>query len=87
MQAVLSKTYNVYKAEIPKIEAALERAGRGESEDAIKNEEMKRHLQKTKAAEVNVVRNVKDLLEPPEVEKYKARALDVDYSRPPSRGP
>lgn len=86
MQAVLSKTYDGYKAEVPKIEAALERAGRGESEDAIKAEEMKRHLRRTKASEVNVVRNVKDLLEPPEVEKYKARALDVDYSRPPSPG-
>ena len=87
MQAVLGKTYEVYKKEIPKIDKAPERAGRGESEEARKEEEMKRHLRKTKAAEVNVVRNVRDLLEPPEVEKYKARALNIEFSRPPSRGP
>jgi pyridoxine kinase len=77
MQAVLAKTYEVYKAEASKIDAELERAGRGESEEANKEQDMKRHLKKTKAAEVNVVRNVKDLLDPPEVEKYKARALEI----------
>lgn len=77
MQAVLGKTYEKYRAAIPAIDAALERAGRGESEDALKEEERKRHLWKTKAAEVDVVRNVADLVSPPEVDRYKARALDV----------
>lgn len=87
MQAVLGKTYEVYKVEVPKIDAALDRAGRGESGDAVKEQEMKRHLRKTKAAEINVVRNVRDLLDPPEVEKYTARALNVEFKRPPSQGP
>lgn len=85
MQAVLGKTYEVYKEALPKIEAEAERAGRGESEEAVKQEEMKMHLKKTKAAEVNVVRNVEFLKNPPEMEKYKARALTVDFIKEDSR--
>ena len=83
MQSVLSKTYEVYKAAVPKIEAQLERAGRGESKEAMRAQEKKRHLLKTKAAEVDVVRNVKDLLEPPSVETNRARALEVEFSKTP----
>jgi pyridoxine kinase len=83
MQAVLGKTYEAYKEEIPKIEAASDRAGCGEGEDAIQAEEKKKHLKKTKAAEVRVVRNVQDLLNPPDVDRYKAQALDVEYKKAP----
>jgi pyridoxine kinase len=87
MQAVLGKTYEAYKEAVPQIEVASEKAGCGESEDAIKIEEMKKHLKKMKAAEVRVVRNVQDLVSPPELEKYKAQPLEVEFQRAPSPQP
>jgi len=78
MQSVLVETYGAYKAAVPGIEAAEERAGRGTGEDAAHNHTMKLHLMKTKAAEVRVVRNVRDLIDPLNVELYKARNVEVD---------
>ncbi|KAF2756611.1 Ribokinase-like protein [Pseudovirgaria hyperparasitica] len=40
--------------------------------------ERARHLARTRAAEVKVVRNVEDLRVPPGVERFRARAVDVD---------
>jgi pyridoxine kinase len=87
MQAVLGKTYEAYREAVPKIEAESERAGRGESEDALKGEETKKHLKKTKAAEVRVVRNVQDLINPPDVDKYRAQSLEVEFEEAPSPQP
>jgi pyridoxine kinase len=79
MQAVLGKTYEAYKKAVIEIDAMEEKAGCGTGEDAVKNSETKTRLRKTKAAEVRVVRNVGDLIEPPDQEHYRPQAIDVDF--------
>jgi pyridoxine kinase len=79
MQAVLGKTYEAYKKAAVEIDAMEEKAGCGTGEEAVKSSEMRTRLKKTKAAEVRVVRNVGDLIDPPDQEQYRAQAVDVDY--------
>ncbi|KAK3111944.1 putative pyridoxal kinase [Teratosphaeriaceae sp. CCFEE 6253] len=49
----------------------------GRSEAASDEKETQRHLILTRAAEVRVVRNVKALVSPPDLENFKAQAVDV----------
>ncbi|KIW07982.1 pyridoxal kinase [Verruconis gallopava] len=79
MQSILGKTYQYYKTEVSEINTRCERAGKCECEDATKAEEMRMHLKKTKAAEVRVVRNAKDLIEPSDLDKYAAKAVEVEF--------
>jgi pyridoxine kinase len=79
MQAVLEETYAHYESALPAIDALQERAGRGTGEEAIRKAEQQTHLRKTKAAEVRVVKNVASLIDPPNGEKYKAVAVDVEF--------
>lgn len=81
MQAVLGKTYQSYQDALPGIQDLEDRAGHASGEEGAKNVEKKSHLRRTKAAEVKVVRNVKDLLDPPELEKYRAQAVDVEFKK------
>jgi pyridoxine kinase len=80
MQAVLGKTYEAYTAALPGIQALEDRPGQTTGEDGEKNKEKKSHLRRTKAAEVRVVRNVRDLIDPPDMEKYRAQAVDVKFA-------
>ena len=75
MQAVLGKTYEAYKELVPAIEAQEERAGCGTGEEAVVSEKLKTHLKKTKAAEVRIVKNVRDLIDPPDGDSYSAKAV------------
>jgi len=78
MQAILGKTYDTYLKEAKGIEDNEKRRA---SVDQVENSAVDRmHLLKTKAAEVRVVRNVRDLLDPPEVERYKAMAVDEEIN-------
>jgi len=44
---------------------------------------MRRHLRLTRASEVRVARNITDLVSPEHVERFRARAVDVEgVSRP-----
>lgn len=75
MQSILGKTYKYFKASLPMIESKSMANEAGEH--SISREQWV-HLQRSKAAEVRVVRNVRDLIDPPDVEKYRARELVVD---------
>lgn len=87
MQSILGKTYRFYKEALPGIEAAEERMEDGESVEVRSGvslwgkgssaHERMVHVAKSKAAEVRVVRNVRDLGEPPEVERYASRPLEI----------
>lgn len=66
MHAVLEKTMQAREAEVEKMEHEVHGHESGEK---------KKHLRLTKAAEVRVVKNVKDLIDPPEVGRFKAQPL------------
>jgi len=67
MHAVLEKTMHAREALVQRIEESV----RGQDEG-----EKKRYLRLTKAAEVRVVRNVSDLINPPQTEQFVATAVE-----------
>jgi len=52
----------------------------GTGDEASEEKETQRHLTLTRAAEVRVVRNVKALVSPPDLEHFKAQSVSVDAS-------
>ncbi|KAL9093850.1 MAG: hypothetical protein Q9165_003773 [Trypethelium subeluteriae] len=76
MQAVLRKTLEAHDVEVAELEKReAQRKEPGDEEEAARMAK-DRELARTKAAEVRVVRNVGDLREPGEVEKFQAEELD-----------
>lgn len=69
MHAVLSKTMGSRDAAVKRIDEEVRGMAEGEK---------KKHLRLTKAAEVKVVRNVKDLIDPPEIERFAATAVGLE---------
>jgi pyridoxine kinase len=76
MQAILEKTYKYYQENLKLIEDAEERSGPGNKE--TEDGPSRAHLLKTKATEVRVVRDAKYLIDPPDLESYKAEAVEVE---------
>ena len=71
MQAVLKKT----KDERDKVLGVMEMGGeQGAMEQEAGNVG---HLRRTKAAEVRVVRNLRELREPRDVDRFRARRLEI----------
>lgn len=60
MNCVLARTYEVYSVKV----------------EGFGGEGLEAHLHRTKAAEVRVVNNAHVLRDPPDVEKYRAKALE-----------
>jgi pyridoxine kinase len=77
MHTVLKKTMESRQEELKKMEDA-EQLNTGIGEEADKDNERDRYLRLTKAAEVRVVRNWKDLVNPPDIEAFRARAVNVE---------
>ncbi|KAF2674798.1 pyridoxal kinase [Microthyrium microscopicum] len=82
MQAVLKKTDQAYQAEKRAIESEDGRTGQTRDEEDATDAETRRHLKLTKAVELRVVRNVRDLLDPPDVDKFKAKEVYVAATAP-----
>ena len=79
MQAVLKDTAAHYEKAKAKLDAEKEgELSGGVGEEASEDKATERHLRLTRAAEVRVVRNARALVEPPDVDKFKAHALEVD---------
>lgn len=79
MHAVLAKTMEVReKAERELEEEKRRELNVGLGDEGKESREFDRHLRLTKAAEVKVVRNARLLREPPELERFRARALGVE---------
>ncbi|KAK3648816.1 putative pyridoxal kinase [Elasticomyces elasticus] len=79
MHATLKDTAAHYEAagkELQKKQQSELNEGKGD--EASEEKGTQRHLALTRAAEVRVVRNVQALVSPPDLEDFKAQALDVD---------
>lgn len=81
MHAVLAKTMEVRKKELAQLdEEQKHELNVGIGEEAGEYKTTEKHLRLTKAAEVRVVRNWRDLVEPPDVEQFKAQNVEVDIN-------
>lgn len=74
MQSILGKTSVLCDEKMKAYDARAEKDGRGQDDDAERA--LRRHIALSNASEVKVVRYVKDILDPPEVEKFKPRKVE-----------
>lgn len=93
MHAILKDTAQHYEAATRKFDEEMENElNEGIGEEADKDKELQKHLRLTRAAEVRVVRNAKALLNPPNVEDFKAQPIstkdesDMDFEQPDELG-
>jgi pyridoxine kinase len=75
MQAVLAKTTEICHEKMEAYDARVEKEGRGEGDEADDERTKRRHLALMNASEVKVVRYVKELLDPPDMERFKPQAV------------
>lgn len=73
MQAVLGKTAEDCRVKMKEYDERIARTGGGEQG------EKERHLALTNASEVVVPRHVASLIDPPDLERFKPRAVKVDH--------
>ncbi|RAR06527.1 proliferating cell nuclear antigen [Stemphylium lycopersici] len=81
MQAVLTKTTAICQAKMEAYDTRAAREGRAgshtEGETEVDDEaEKKRHLALMNASEVTVPRHVRELLDPPELDRFEPRAVE-----------
>lgn len=79
MHVVLKKTMETRRKELQSMDDEKE-LNTGLGEEAEKHRELERHLRLTKAAEVRVVRNWRDLVDPSESDEFSAMEMRVDGS-------
>jgi len=78
MHAVLQKTMQSRDMEQARMGEEKERPHRDSmGEEGGGGEEMQKHLRLTKAAEVKVVRNARDLISPPDLDGFRAMAVEM----------
>lgn len=75
MQAVLKKTYQDFLKQKDWIEVGDEKDRDDEEVVDESKAKQERHLRLMKAVELKVVRNVQDLLYPPDLNQFQARAV------------
>lgn len=79
MQAVLKDTAKHHDAVERKIqEGRNNELNEGTGEEAGKEKDVEKYLRLTRAAEVRVVRNLKAIWDPPDLENFKALPVEVD---------
>ncbi|KAF2800027.1 Ribokinase-like protein [Melanomma pulvis-pyrius CBS 109.77] len=76
MQAILAQTAEKCEAEMKIYDARAEKEGHGKGHEADSERELRRHLKLMNASEVKVVRYVKELVNPPHLERFKPRAVE-----------
>jgi pyridoxine kinase len=82
MQAILGKTTETCQERMREYDARLEKEGRGEGHEATEERAKKRHLTLMNASEVKVVRYVRELLEPPHLERFRPRKVQEGRQAP-----
>jgi pyridoxine kinase len=82
MQAILTKTTETCQKKMSAYDARAAKDGRGEGGEADEEISKKRHLALTNASEVTVPRYVKELLDPPDLERFRPRAVRDGESVP-----
>ena len=75
MQAILAKTTERCHEKMEVYDKKAEKEGRGAGREGEEDAKRKRHLALMNASEVVVPRHVSDLVEPPELEQFRPRAL------------
>ncbi|KAF1936213.1 Ribokinase-like protein [Clathrospora elynae] len=75
MQAILTKTTETCDGKMAVYDARAEKDGRGEGGEAEEEKGRKRHLALMNASEVTVPRYVRELLDPPDLERFRPRAV------------
>ena len=79
MHAVLGKTCQAREKVVQKLDEEKEgELNEGVGEEAGVDKARERHLRLTKAAEVRVVQNAKDLVDPPDLDRFKAMAVAAE---------
>jgi len=88
MHAVLQKTMRSRDVELGRLEKEKERPRRESvGEEGKEDDEMLKHLRLTKAAEVKVVRNARDLVNPPDLDGFRAMAVEMTTDSDEGRKP
>jgi pyridoxine kinase len=75
MQAILAKTTETCQEKMRVYDTRAEKGGCGEGDEADEQMRKKRHLALMSASEVTVPRYVKELIDPPHLEKFEPRAV------------
>lgn len=78
MQATLAKTADQCRAKMEAYDAHAAKEGMGSGDEARAAAEKQRHLALMNASEVKVVRFVKELTHPPDVERFAPRAVEQE---------
>jgi pyridoxine kinase len=75
MQAILTRTTSACQEKMAAYDARAAKEGCGEGDEADEEVSKKRHLALMNASEVTVPRYVKEMLDPPDLEKFRPRAV------------
>ncbi|KAF2278144.1 uncharacterized protein EI97DRAFT_431404 [Westerdykella ornata] len=86
MQTILAKTTEKCKEKMEAYDKRAEKEGCGSGEDDRAEREKQRHLALMNASEVSVVRFVDDLLDPPDLERFKPRRIEESEKVPDEVG-
>ena len=73
------KTTETCRARMAEYDKRAEKEGGGVGQEAEDEMRKERHLALMNASEVTVPRYVKDLIEPPELEKFEPRSLQIEH--------
>ncbi|KAL6703064.1 putative pyridoxal kinase [Coniothyrium glycines] len=76
MQAVLAKTTEVCEEKMKAYDARAEKEGCGSGDEADEDTKKRRHLALMNASEVKVVRYAKELLDPPDLERFQPKKVE-----------
>ncbi|KAF2634052.1 Ribokinase-like protein [Massarina eburnea CBS 473.64] len=76
MQSILAKTAEQCQEKMEEYDTREEKQGRGLGEEAEEEKQKRRHLALMKASEVKVVRHIKEIVDPPDIERFKPRAVE-----------
>ncbi|CAO2656587.1 Nn.00g053900.m01.CDS01 [Neocucurbitaria sp. VM-36] len=76
MQAILTKTTETCHEKMAVYDKRAEKEGCGQGDEADEQTKKRRHLALMNASEVKVVRYVKELLDPPDLERFKPRPVE-----------
>lgn len=86
MQAILTKTTEKCQKKMEAWDKRAEKEGCGSGDEDDEDRKKRRHLALMSASEVTVVRYVKDIVDPPDLERFRPRALDESRRVPKNVG-
>lgn len=76
MQSILSKTTETCHEKMRAYDVQVEKEGHGQGDEAKAEKVKRRHLALMNASEVKVVRHVKEIVDAPEIHKFRPQAVE-----------